>query len=144
MDRAKLVAQLIIDEGNVLHEYQDELGNWTNGVGHLLPNGPTGIVLTPEQSLAQLDSDIDEKVAELTADLPWLATLDDVRQNVLINMAFNLGVSGLLKFHNTLAFVHAGRYIEAAGAMLQSKWATEVGARATELAEEMKTGQFNS
>jgi lysozyme len=64
-----------------------------------------------------------------------------VRQNVLADMCFNLGIGGLLSFKNTLAMVEHGKYEEAAAAMLQSKWATQVGQRAIELSEMMRTGR---
>ena len=54
-------------------------------------------------------------------------------------MAFNLGVEGLLKFQNTLAFVEHGQYKEASKEMLNSLWAEQVGDRAKELAQMMET-----
>jgi SAM-dependent methyltransferase len=67
--------------------------------------------------------------------------LDPVRRRVLQNMAFNLGVSGLLDFGNTLAKVRVGHYAEVAGNMLRSKWAGQVGKRAQRLASVMASGQ---
>ena len=49
-------------------------------------------------------------------------------------MAFNLGVFGLTKFQNTLAFIEAGDYESASEEMLRSRWAEQVGARALDLA----------
>ncbi|HUO11336.1 MAG TPA: glycoside hydrolase family protein, partial [Caulobacteraceae bacterium] len=66
--------------------------------------------------------------------------LDDPRQDVLANMAFNLGVGGLLRFPKTLALVRAERWDAAADAMLASAWARQVGARARRLAEQLCTG----
>jgi lysozyme len=57
-------------------------------------------------------------------------------------MAFNMGVEGLLQFHTTLALIQAGHYDQAASAMLLSKWATQVGQRAIELARIMQTGEI--
>ena len=57
-------------------------------------------------------------------------------------MAFNLGVSGLITFKNTLRLISVGHYYEAAEEMLNSKWARQVGYRAEELAEQMRTGEF--
>lgn len=63
------------------------------------------------------------------------------RAEVLINMAFNMGVKGLLKFRRMLDAVRADDYDKAATHMLDSRWASQVGRRAVELARQMKTGQ---
>jgi lysozyme len=87
-----------------------------------------------------LEEDIDKKQAGLHDALPWVATLDDARQNVLMNMAFNLGVAGLLEFTKTLNFVKRREYEKASVEMLDSDWAKQVGERAKRLAKVMKTG----
>lgn len=87
-----------------------------------------------------LEDDLTDCKVEALAALPWLATLDDVRANVLLNMAFNMGIHGLLGFNLTLAYVQGGHYELAAQEMLSSKWAGQVGARAQRLAQEMRTG----
>jgi lysozyme len=61
---------------------------------------------------------------------------------VLINMAFNIGVGGLLKFKNTLAHIRSGQYELAATEMLDSNWARQVHGRAKELALQMRHGTF--
>ncbi len=72
--------------------------------------------------------------------------MDEVRQRVIANMCFNMGIGnastgkGLLGFKNTLAAMQRGSYSMAAAGMLNSKWATQVGARATRLARAMETG----
>jgi lysozyme len=76
--------------------------------------------------------------------LPWIVRLNEARQAVLINMAYNLkgNVSGLLKFKRTLALIEHGDYDNAADAMMQSKWADDVKSRAVELSKQMRTGKF--
>jgi lysozyme len=68
--------------------------------------------------------------------------MDEVRQGVLIDMAFNLGVSGLLAFSNTLRYIKNGDYMQAATNMLLSKWAGQVKGRARELALQMESGKW--
>lgn len=137
----KLRAQLSRDEGRIPHAYQDSLGFWTIGVGHLIDAHKGGRL--PEHIIdALLDYDIQEHTKELFARLPWISELDPARQAVLINMAFNLGVQGLLTFANTLAFIKAKEYEAAAKNMLLSKWAQQVGPRATRLAKQMETGEW--
>jgi lysozyme len=137
----KLRSQLSRDEGRIAHVYFDTLGYATIGVGHLVDERRGGKL--PEHIIdLLLDWDIEEHEKELVKALPWVNTLDDARKGVLVNMAFNLGVAGLLKFKLTLAAVEAGRYGEAAHQMMQSTWATQVGSRADRLAKQMETGQW--
>jgi len=84
--------------------------------------------------------DVKEKMAELDTKLLWWRLLSDARQRVIINMAFNLGVDGLLTFKNTLAMIQSGNYAGAAGGMLSSKWAGQVHDRAHRLADMMVHG----
>jgi len=65
-----------------------------------------------------------------------------VRQRVLLDMAFNLGISGLLKFKRTLKAIRAKQYEKAAEMMLDSRWATQVGQRAKRLSKMMATGHI--
>ncbi len=54
-------------------------------------------------------------------------------QEALVNMAFNLGINGLLRFKNTLAYLDDHKWLAAADEMLDSKWADQVGNRAIEV-----------
>ena len=70
----------------------------------------------------------------------WLG-LDDVRQNVVANMAYNMGKATLAKFVKFLAAVNEGRYEDAAYEMVMSDWYGQVKGRATRLKQEMLTGK---
>lgn len=134
---------LSLHEGRVAHAYQDSLGFWTIGVGHLIDKAKGGRL--PEPIIdALLDLDIYEHATELEKALPWVKNLDGARRAVLVDMAFNLGVAGLLGFKNTLKAVQEGRWADASAGMLASKWATQVKGRATRLAKMMETGQWAS
>jgi len=139
MNRDLIVAQLRADEGEVLHAYKDSNGYWTIGVGRLIDQRRGGGI-TKEESDYLLNNDIDRTYADLIRAFPWMKDLDDIRQNVLLNMAFNLGIDGLRGFKLTLAYVRGGHYELAAGEMLKSLWAKQVGARAQRLARMMRTG----
>jgi lysozyme len=132
-------SQLKRDEGEVLHAYQDHLGYWTIGIGILIDKRKGG-GLRPEESEYIFRNRLKLLEAELTARLPWISKLDPARKGVLINMAFQMGVAGLLGFKNTLALIQSGKYQDAAKAMLQSKWATQTPARANRLSRQMETG----
>ena len=135
----ELTNQLRRDEGEVLSAYQDQLGYWTIGVGRLIDKRKGGGI-TPEESAYLLNNDIDKRQAELLRRAPWMAGLDPARFGVMLNMAFQMGVDGLLGFKNTLAMVKAGDYASAAGGMLNSKWAKQTPERAKRLSEQMLTG----
>ena len=133
--------QLKRDEGEVLHAYQDHLGYWTIGIGILVDRRKGG-GLRPEESEFIFRNRLKLLDAELSDRLPWIYKLDPARKGVLINMAFQMGVSGLLGFKNTLAMVEAGRYGDAAKLMLESKWARQTPARAQRLSNQMATGKW--
>jgi lysozyme len=140
-----LIAELRRDEGVVTHEYKDSLGYSTIGVGRLIDKRKGG-GLSDDEIDYLLANDIKRATADLDRYLPWWRKLSPVRQRVMINMTFNLGIgsapkgTGLLGFKNTLAMIEAGRYDAAAAGMLNSKWAKQVGARADRLAKMMREG----
>ena len=55
-------------------------------------------------------------------------------------MVFNLGINRFMGFKNMLRAAKEANYEEAARQMLDSRWATQVGARATKLATAMRSG----
>jgi lysozyme len=134
----QLVDDLKRDEGLRLDAYRDTRGVWTIGYGHA--GVAPGTTWTLDEADAQLAVDIAATAAELDERLPWWRGLDDVRQDVLCEMAFNLGVEGLLGFTGALRRIRAGDYAMASAQMLLSAWAGQVGARARRLAAMMKTG----
>ena len=133
--------QLKRDEGEVLHAYQDTLGYWTIGIGILIDKRKNG-GLRPEESEFIFRNRLKLLDADLASRLPWIVKLDPARRGVLVNMAFQMGVAGLLGFRNTLAMVQAGKYQDAAKGMLASKWATQTPARAHRLSNQMATGEW--
>ena len=137
--RDRLIRHLIRDEGLRLKPYVDTVGKVTIGIGrNLTDNG-----ISEGEAYAFLENDLDKVEEALDRSLPWWRGLDAVRQEVLQNMAFNLGIGGLLGFKNTLAAVRAGLWTNAARGMRASKWARQVGARAGRLASAMETGVFD-
>lgn len=138
--KTELTRQLKGDEGEKAQAYQDHLGFWTIGVGRLIDPRKPGSGLRSYEIDFLLQNDIDDRIDQLTRRLPWFQNLDDARKGVLLNMAFQLGVDGLMEFKNTLALVGQGKYREASENMLKSKWATQTPARANRLATQMASG----
>ena len=138
-----LATQLRQEEGSVPHAYQDHLGYWTIGVGRLIDKRKGG-GLSPDEVDYLLRNDIRKKTDEVFAALPWAKGLNEPRQAVLIGMAFQMGIAGLLGFKNTLALVKAGRYTEAATGMLNSLWAQQTPGRAARMARQMEIGEWQT
>ena len=99
MDDVLLTQELLRDEGLRLFPYNDTEGKLTIGVGRNL----TDVGISKAEAMSMLLADIRRTQAALDAQLPWWAHLDEVRQRVLVNMAFNMGIRKLLGFKNMLA-----------------------------------------
>lgn len=138
MDRQKLMAQLVTDEGRRALSYIDTVGKVTAGVGRNITDRPFSddeIDLMLRNDVAGVERDLDKR-------LPWWREMTPARQNVLANMCFNLGIFRLLGFEQALTHMRAGRYDDAAREMLDSRWARQVGDRAKRLAALMRKGEF--
>lgn len=129
MNKALLTKDLIRDEGQVLHAYQDHLGYWTLGVGRLIDKRKGGGI-SEEEARYLLANDIQRHYAELMNAIPWMEKLSEGRQRALTNMAFQMGIQGLLGFKNTLALLRDGRYYDAAENAKKSLWYKQTPERA--------------
>src|SRR5690554_2169347 len=136
MDRELLITQLKRHEGLRLKPYRDTVGKLTVGYGRNLDD--RGI--TAEEAELMLTRDVDEVIEDLER-MPLFLSLDPMRKVVLANMCFNLGLPGLLGFKKMLAALSLHDFDEAARQMMDSKWARQVGVRAVELSEIMRTGE---
>ena len=137
MDIDKLIAQLKVHEGVRSKVYLDTEGIDTIGVGRNLRD--RGV--SDDEIELMLANDIRDFQEEVERAFSWWSDLDDVRQRVVVDMAFNMGLGSLSKFVNTLSHIENGRYEEAGVEMLDSKWARQVGDRANVLSNMMKTGE---
>jgi lysozyme len=133
--------QLKRDEGEVLHAYQDSLGYWTIGIGILIDKLKGG-GLRPEESEFIFNNRLRLVNESLESRIPWLCKLDPARRGVLVNMAFQMGIDGLLGFQNTLKMIEKGDYQGAAKGMLNSLWARQTPARANRLSVQMRSGEW--
>lgn len=139
--KTELKRQLTGDEDRRKTVYKDSKGLDTIAVGRLVDSNVPGAGLRDDEIDYLLNNDIDDRINELNKRFPWFQNLDDVRKGVLVNMAFQLGVSGLTGFTKTIGLIHDGMYDAAAAAMLDSKWAKiDSPARAKRLSEQMRTG----
>jgi len=137
---AQLIAQLKTQEGLRLTTYSDTLGNLTIGYGHR--PAYQGEVWTEQQAEDQLVQDVTVAINALDRALPWARDMGVVRWAVFVNMTFNMGIFRFLAFHDTINAAHAGDWEATAQGMADSLWAEQVGRRAVELEEQMRTGQW--
>jgi lysozyme len=140
--RTELVKQLRLDEDERPCVYKDSLGFYTIGIGRLVDDRKPGAGLRPDEMAYMLNNDIDDRIEALTRKLPWFQDLDDARRGALLNMSFQLGVDGLLKFKHTLALIRGRQYDEAADAMLESLWAEQTPKRAQRMSDQIRSGKW--
>ena len=129
---------LKLHEGLRLTPYRCTAGKLTIGYGRNLED--KGI--SDSDAERMLSDDIVQITVELDKRLSCMLKLNAVRRAVLIDMAFNLGVAGLMSFKKTLSHIDAGEYELASIEMLDSRWASQVGKRATRLSHMMRDGRW--
>lgn len=144
MDENLLKKELIRDEGFIRNPYYDTEGYLTVGIGfnlsaHTLPQGIT-FPLSDEEVDTLYQITLKDIKKGMDNYLPWWKSLDEVRQRVVANMVFNMGIKGVLTFKNTLAYIQSGNYVKAAENMRQSKWYRQVKRRAERLCIAMEIG----
>ena len=139
----KGIEQIKRHEGLVLHAYKDSLGYLTIGYGRLIDKAKNGGISEAEAEYL-LQNDVSIVLAALHRNIPFFDSLCVPRQAVLVNMAFQMGIQGVHKFKKTLSLVEMGLYDEAADNMLKSLWAKQTPNRANEMAEQMRTGKWQS
>lgn len=97
--------------------------------------------MTEEEAETLLVNDV-KAVHKAICDHVSLGRLNLARQAVCINMAFNLGVNGFLKFKKMIKAINEDRFERAALEALDSRWSAQVGDRADELATQLATGEW--
>ena len=157
--REHFIEKLIAHEGLKLQVYQDTLGIDTIGIGRNLED--RGITkeelddldipsidhvyeygITEADAVYLANNDVQIVEDELVRAHPCVDRLDSVRQLILMDMAFNMGVPRLCKFVKMWNAIHEEDYPTAAKEMLDSRWANQVKSRSTKLANAMHNGEF--
>ena len=146
---SKLIEMLRRHEGVETHAYKCSEDFLTIGVGRNIDPGrsytpldrgaPRGLGLTEDEVDYLLKNDIAQ---ELRDEYSWFSGLDDVRKDAMVDISFNLGQTRLRKFKKALAAMSTGSWAEAGEQFMDSLWARQVGNRATELAQMIRTGEY--
>ena len=135
IDIEKLMNELKVDEGFRDKVYKCSAGKLTIGYGWNLEDNEL-----PERiAEMMLSYAVGDKLQSLER-LSWWCKLNDARKRAIVNMAFNIGVAGVLKFKKMIAAIERGDFSQAALEMDDSKWSKQVGARADRLILMMNRG----
>ena len=127
----QIISDLERDEGVRLKPYLDTVGKTTIGIGrNLTDNG-----ITAAEAKVLLQNDLFRVANELDRVAPWWRKMSQVRQNALVNMAFNLGLPRLLTFKKMMVALENGNFEIAWAEAMGSKWAAQVGERANRIAD---------
>lgn len=142
------LSQLKRHEGLSLEAYLCPAGKLTIGWGHNCEAHPVpgveqvGDVISKGSAESLLYQDLKAIARELDDKISWWRKMEEPRQAVLLNMAFNMGVPVLMGFKRALGAMSIGDYPRAGTEMLDSQWAKQVRGRAAELARQMVLGAW--
>jgi len=127
-----------------LTPYKDSVGKLTIGYGHNLEDGGISERIANEM----LNDDVAIAYDE-ASQFEWFWNLNDPRQAAIVNLVFNMGLPTFKEFTNTLIFLAQGDYESAADEILRgtgpggrSRWYVQVGSRAEEVSEILRTGEW--
>lgn len=135
MDMERIKTTLIRHEGLELKPYRCTSDKLTIGVGRNLDD--RGITHTT--AMQMLDEDIELSIEDLRRNLSWFDEMPEPVQEALINLTFNMGIVRLMQFRKTIAFLRDREWDKAATEMLDSRYATQVGRRADEVADMIRS-----
>ncbi len=138
-----LSERLLRHEGLKLFPYKDSLGFPTIGVGHLITaqdGDQFDAGITYADAMKLLETDIAQCIQQADSYILCYHQLDTVRQDIIVEMIFQLGINAVLTFHNMLFAIASGDWAKAAYEMVNSKWHGQTTARSDELAHIMLTG----
>lgn len=138
----QLIETLKRHEGVRSKVYLCSAGYETIGVGRNIAE--SGLGLSDDEIDYLLANDIKRVDAELAYAYPWYNELDQVRKEAMINLSFNLGQTRLQKFVKALDYMASGLYDLAAIEFMDSRWSKQVGQRAVEVTDMIRTGQYGT
>lgn len=134
----QLIEQLKRHEGIRLFPYKCTADKLTIGIGRNLED----VGISEQEAETMLLNDIEVAKEQLIRKFPWTEELDEVRFAALINFTFNVGIGTVAKFKNAMGQLKDGNYDTAANEFLDSRWAKQVGNRAIEVTDQIRTGEW--
>ena len=139
MDMDRLLQSVKKHEGYRNKVYLDTLGKRTVGVGHLCVEDFWEDNKEYEEKFLMtiLKHDLQTAIKGADRVLVECPVLDDLAEEIIIEMVFQLGETGVSKFKNMLKALKVPDYQTAAIEMLDSKWAKQTPERAAGMSSEM-------
>jgi|TARA_A100000172_G_C3030440_1_gene106450 lysozyme len=138
--QGSLVDMLKRHEGIKSKVYLCSKGYETIGVGRNISK--TGMGISEIEIDFLLTNDLLRIRRELRTEYPWFSKLDSIRQDALIDISFNLGQTVLRKFKKALKAMSEENYELAADEFMDSRWSKQVGNRAVEVTEMIRSGEY--
>ncbi len=135
---SRLEDQLLIHEEYRRFPYKDSVGILTVAVGRNLDD----VGISKNEALYLLANDVLKARNECVRTFTWFDDLDDVRQDAIVNMCFNMGINRLKTFRKMARAFSEKDYDEAAQQALDSKWANQVGRRSEDIIYMFITGEY--
>lgn len=135
---SRLIETLRRQEGVKNTLYKCTSDKWTIGVGRNLED----VGLSDEEIDYLLENDIERTEELLDEYMDWWRDLDSVRQEAMVNFVFNVGIGTAQKFKKAMAALQEQDYDTAADEMMDSNWSKQVGQRAVEVTEMIRTGEY--
>lgn len=126
-DFKELVERICENEGFRSKAYQCTEGVWTFGHGITY--------LTEEESKRIVADRIAEKHLGLGSTLDWYDDLPSEVQGVVLEMTFQMGTSGMLKFKKMIKAMADKEWAKAADEMKDSRWYRQTPGRCERLAD---------
>jgi len=137
---SKLVEMIKRHEGVRSHVYLCSAGYETLGVGRNISE--SGLGLSDDEIEYLLANDIERVKGELSDTYFWFGALNEARQDAMIDICFNLGLTRLRGFVKALEAMSREQFDIAADEFMDSRWASQVGNRAIRVTEMIRTGEY--
>jgi len=135
---SRLIETLRRQEGVKNTLYKCTSDKWTIGVGRNLED----VGLSDEEIDYLLENDIERTEELLDEYMDWWRDLDSIRQEAMVNFVFNVGIGTAQKFKKAMTALEEQDYDTAADEMMDSNWSKQVGQRAVEVTEMIRTGEY--
>lgn len=142
MNYDRLTTSLREHEGFRATAYTCPAGKLTIGIGRCIDISVAGAGITQDEAEYLLRQDINRFTAMTRGLIVTFGSLDEVRQETLVELCFNMGPTNLGKFTKMLAAIDVKDWDTAAAELLDSRYAAQVGQRAITLADQLRIGSY--
>ena len=136
MDAERLLHTLIRHEGIKYKPYRCTAGKLTIGVGRNIED----VGISESEAMHMLKNDVAVVAAQCMGSFEWYANLNEHRQEAIINLVFNMGLSKFKQFKKTISYIESGDFEKAGAELLDSNYARQVKGRAVEVANRLSEG----